>query len=134
MGKRRVLACTWRVALILLGAVLFSRGAYAQYHSTITFINGTNDDALVKLIGPTRTSVAVSAGQRQTADDVAPGSYYVVVRYGNGSGAYSYTKGDPFSVEEYGNQYSQISMTLHKVANGNYQTRPANEAEFDNAP
>jgi hypothetical protein len=53
------------------------------------------------------------------------------VRYGDSEQNYSYTKGDPFDVEEYGNQYSEISITLYTVADGNYGSRPARKEDFE---
>jgi hypothetical protein len=40
-------------------------------------------------------------------------------------------KGDPFDVEESGGEYSEISITLYKVANGNYGSRPARKEDFE---
>lgn len=110
---------------------LLPGGAYAQYHSSITFRNGADEDALVKLIGPSTRMVAVPRNQTRAALEVPPGQYYIVVRYGDKEDNFAYSKGEPFQVEEYGDSYSQISITLYKVANGNYGTRPARKEDFD---
>jgi hypothetical protein len=95
----------------------------------ITFINGTGEDALVKLVGPLNLKVSVPNSERATVN-VVPGSYYILVRYGS-SGYYSYSKGDPFTVEQIGNRYSVIHITLHKVLNGNYHSRDSSQNEFN---
>ena len=62
---------------------------------------------------------------------VAPGRYYTLVRYGDAEQNYSYMKGDPFDVEESGGEYSEISITLYKVANDNYGNRPARKEDLE---
>jgi hypothetical protein len=99
------------------------------YLNRITFINGTGEEALVKLVGPLNFKVPVPDNRSATVN-VAPGSYYILVRYGS-SGHYSYSKGDPFNVEQIGNRYSVIHITLHKVLNGNYHSRDSSQNEFN---
>jgi hypothetical protein len=116
------------VALLVLPAC-----AHAEYHSSIVFQNGAGQTALVKLVGRSARAVSVPKSESRTESAVAPGRYYIVVRYGDREQNYSYMKGDPFEVDESGNRYSEISITLYTVANGNYGSRPANKAEFDGA-
>jgi hypothetical protein len=52
------------------------------------------------------------------------------VRYGV-AGQYRYTKGDSFVIYEGPDGVDQISITLHKVAGGNYGSAPSSEAEFN---
>jgi hypothetical protein len=103
----------------------------AQYHSSITFQNGAGETALVKLVGPSAQTVSVPRSESRNVSAVAPGRYYIVVRYGDAEQNYSYMKGDPFDVEESGGEYSEISITLYKVANGNYGSRPARKEDFE---
>ncbi|MGO9592244.1 MAG: hypothetical protein ACLPZ0_00680, partial [Steroidobacteraceae bacterium] len=85
--------------------------------STVTFDNQSGGDAVVKLVGPTRGVVPV-ANRSRAGLHAQAGVYYILVRYGV-AGHYSYTKGQEFSVEESGSSYSVITITLHKVVNGN---------------
>jgi len=114
-------------ALLMIGAAtsLFA----GTYLNSITFENGTDEFAVVKLVGPSSQVIEVASGANAMTH-VPPGEYYIVVRYGR-PGHYSYTKGDPFTVVQYGNRYSVIRITLHKVVDGNYHTRPAGAEEFD---
>jgi hypothetical protein len=98
--------------------------------SIITFDNQSGESALVRLVGPTREDVHVSSGGRSSISRVAPGQYVVYVRYGT-TGAYRYTRGEYFSVQEYGPNYSHITLTLHVVPSGNYSYRESSEAEFN---
>lgn len=97
--------------------------------SSITFINKSGVPALVKLVGPTRHTVEVGNGNSQTVK-VAGGEYHMLVRYGT-EGKYRYSKGDPFTVTETATQYEEISITLHTVAGGNYDSKPSSPEEFN---
>jgi len=121
------------VAFALLVCLLLPGTAAAQYHSSITFENGAGEAALVKLVGPSERAVSVPKNENRTESSIAPGTYYIVVRYGDEENNYSYMKGDPFVVEESGNEYSEVSITLYRVADGNYGTRRASKDEFDRA-
>jgi len=128
-GVGRALA----VAFALLVFLLLPGTAAAQCHSSITLENGAGETAFVKLVGPSGRTVSVPRNENRTESSIAPGRYYIVVRYGDDENKYSYMKGDPFEVEESGNEYSEISITLYRVADGNYSTRPASKEEFDRA-
>jgi hypothetical protein len=122
----------WFIPGAVLAAVLVLPLAIdAQYHSSITFQNGAGETALVKLVGPSAQTVSVPRSESRNVSAVAPGRYYIVVRYGDAEQNYSYMKGDPFDVEESGGAYSEISITLYKVANGNYGSRPARKEDFE---
>ena len=122
----------WFIPGAVLAAVLVLPLAIdAQYHSSITFQNGAGETALVKLVGPSAQTVSVPRSESRNVSAVAPGRYYIVVRYGDAEQNYSYMKGDPFDVEESGGEYSEISITLYKVANGNYGSRPARKEDFE---
>ncbi len=129
MVKRRVMYFV-PILAVMLGTALHDQNASAQsYPSTVTFLNGSAEDAVVKLVGPSAQYVEVPNGKNATVH-VAPGEYRIVVQYRGKNGRYTYSKGDPFDVIESGSQYSVIRITLHKVFNGNYRTRPATRDEF----
>jgi len=116
---------------LLVALLSLPPAAQAQYHSSITFQNGAGETALVKLVGPTARTISIGRSESRTVSAVESGRYHIVVRYGDSEQNYSYIKGDPFDVEESGGQYSEISITLYKVANGNYGTSPARKEDFD---
>jgi hypothetical protein len=106
--------------------------------STVTVDNGRNDaDVLVKLVSLARVPAYpvrvfyIPAFGTFTVEDVTPGRYDV--RYlERWSGAMA--RSDPFSLEQTqradGIEYSQLTLTLYKVKNGNMQTHRINESEF----
>jgi hypothetical protein len=98
--------------------------------SIITFDNQSGDPAVVRLVGPTRDEVYVPNGGQSSIRRVAPGEYVIFVRFGT-AGAYRYTRGDPFHVQEYGANHSSITITLHTVPTGNYNYHEGSEAEFN---
>ena len=100
--------------------------------SIITFDNQSGEPALVRLVGPTPEDVYVANGGRSSIRRVAPGEYVVYIRYG-AAGAYRYTRGEHFTVQEVGPNYSNIAITLHTVPSGNYRYRESSEAEFNQA-
>jgi hypothetical protein len=101
----------------------------ATGNNTITFINRSGEPALVKLRGATNAETYVPNGSSATVNAFG-GLHYILTRYG-ASPPYSYSKGENFSVEETYTQYSAVSITLHKVANGNYDSRTISAADFD---
>lgn len=123
-----------RFRLMLLALFLFQpavRAVLAQtFSNEITFDNQSSSQALVKLVGPSPRTVTVLNNSRETVH-VGPGNYYILVRYGSGQGKYTYSKGRAFNVEESADSYSVITITLHKVIGGNYETRPIAASEFD---
>jgi len=78
-GVGRVLA----VAFALLVFLLLPGTAAAQYHSSITLENGAGETAFVKLVGPSGRTVSVPRNENRTESSIAPGRYYIVVRYGD---------------------------------------------------
>jgi hypothetical protein len=119
------------LALVIVTAVSVSVAFGQSFYdpNTITLINRSGEDALVRLVGPTRRDVTVVDGTNQTVNVVA-GSYYMLVRYGR-PGRYHYTRGNQFEIEQSGLSYTEMTITLHKVVGGNYGTRPSTAAEFD---
>ncbi len=101
--------------------------------SKVTFDNQSGKQALVKLVGPTTSAIPVENSKKESVS-VAPGHYFIKIRYG-APGAYSYSKGDEFDVTETATATSDITITLHKVVAGNYRSKAISEAEFGgNAP
>lgn len=115
-----------RIILSLLILLAFITSASAQ--NTVSFDNQSSEAALVKLIGPTTKEIEVPDGTKQTLQASA-GKYFIKVRYGV-QGKYHYTKGQEFTVDETATTTSDITITLHKVVNGNYDSSPINEDEF----
>jgi len=110
---------------------LGSLNAFSQSSpNTITFDNKSGEIALVKLMGPTKVAVEVPSEQEKTVHASA-GEYYILVRYGTRKEKYTFTKGDPFTITQSGRQYSIITITLHKVIDGNYNTEPVSAEEFN---
>jgi len=119
--------------LILVLGLCFPSADAQTARSTITFENRSGEPALVKLVGPTAQTIEVPQGESRTIN-AAAGEYYILVRYGDNPGQYTYTRGEPFTVQESTIQYSVLTITLHKVIGGNYGTRPSSAEEFDKAP
>ena len=125
---------THRVVLGLLALVVLLSGTHKlhaqSFSSEITFDNQSGSQALVKLVGPTPTKVVVPNDAKETVR-VGPGTYYILVRYGATQGKYTYSKGRSFNVEESESSFAVITITLHKVLGGNYETRPIPASEFE---
>ena len=126
--------CLFTVILcVTLGLSGHLPSVYAQESpNSITLDNRSEELATVKLVGPTRQTVEVPQGQSRTVK-VTAGRYYLLVRYGNKPGHYTYVKGDTFTVQQTATQYSAINITLHKVIGGNYPAHPTSREEFDKA-
>ena len=115
------------VAVAVLSFVLCAIGQ-GDDSPTITFVNQSGENCQVKLIGPTTAYVNVPTATKRTVA-VRGGHYYIVTRYGD-NGNFRYTRGDPFDVTETASSVSDISITLHKVLGGNYQTHPVSGSDF----
>ncbi|MBI5276470.1 MAG: J domain-containing protein [Burkholderiales bacterium] len=119
-------------AAYLPGLPVFASGGL----STLTIDNGQNDsNVYVKLFsvpdGKALRHIFIPAGQSFTAAKVRAGSYEV--RYKDlSTGALSAS--EPFELKQYahegGTRYSNVTMTLYKVAQGNMHMRRISEAEF----
>ena len=120
------------LAIPLLGLLSGTAGHAQTPRATVTFDNQSGEPARVKLIGPTGRLTEVPNKQKRTVT-VIGGQYYIVTRYGAAADQYTYSKGDPFKVTQTATQHSIITITLHKVVNGNYATSPISAAEFDRA-
>ncbi len=70
-----------------------------------------------------------NGGSRTVA--AAGGTYSIVTRYGDTPRAFHYSKGNSFTVTETTYEASVITITLHKVVGGNYETHPVSAREFE---
>lgn len=119
------------IIFITLALFIEPQHIYAQdYQNTITFDNQSGDPALVKLLGPTGQTIEVPDKQRRTVK-VSTGKYDLLVRYGSKPEQYRYSKGEPVTVTETDTTYSVLTITLHKVVDGNYETHPISAKEFE---
>lgn len=106
--------------------------------STVTVDNSQNNsDVFVKLVAlngtpayPVRTFYIPAFG-KFTVNKVTQGNYDVRYRDLSNGGL---SRSEPFTVEETamadGTEYTEMTMTLYKVKNGNMQTYPISETEF----
>ena len=129
----------YRIPLRVLSAIFLfvflglasTHAASTQTPHRITFINESGQNAHVKLIGPTRTAVKIYLDQKRFVW-VEAGEYFVLARFGNSPKEYTYTKGNPFTVTQSGDQYSRISITLHRVISGSHTAGLVSGEEFEN--
>ena len=117
-----------KIAVIAFVVLLLSISIGAAGRATLTLENASGDDALVRVSGPTTGYVEVPNSSSRTIN-VAGGTYRLFVRYGR-PGKYSYTRGEPFTIVDNGPEWEEVTVTLHKVPNGNYRTSPSDEKEF----
>lgn len=112
------------VAALLLPALVCLGGG----DNTVTFDNQSGQPALVKLVGPSPGEIQVPSGAKRSLP-AQPGRYHIKVRYGN-TGAFRYAKGEDFAIVQTPTSRSAVSITLHKVEGGNYNSHPISGEEF----
>ena len=137
-----------------LGAAPFGPGI-ASGHSTLVVKNGTDSDAFVRVIalGATPQLVRnfyIQSGQNFTAESVPPGNYVLRVAFGidwnDSERGFNYRRifeeTQPFELTEVtrvepsvdgslsSNRFSHVSITLHKVLNGNFRSHKITEEQF----
>lgn len=83
---------------ILVLSFAISASGQGNDSPTITFVNQSGENCLVKLVGPTTGYVNVPNGTQQTIN-VRGGHYHILTRYGD-TGQFRYTRGEPFEVSE----------------------------------
>ena len=116
--------------LIVYCTFLMPLKLIAQEHpNTITFDNQAGEYALVKLVGPTLTSIEVPNGKKRTIH-AEKGEYYILTRYGTDPNKYKFSKGETFEVTQSKTEYSKTTITLYPVIDGNYSTTPITSDEF----
>jgi len=124
--------------------------------STLTVINGNDEDAVVKLVGASGTLspqvayryVYVRAGDRFTIPKIRSGEYSLLYRVGTGwDGHGGFTENE--QNQRFGKQlefdetatvtsdgatqteWSELTVTLHPVLEGNIIAQPISESDFD---
>jgi hypothetical protein len=127
-NRARLTVLAGAILVVLATATGIARAQ--DYLNIITFVNQSGEDALVKLVGPVRLNIPVPNASSNSVHAPA-GNYYILTRYCGRQGNCWYSKGDPFSVTQTATQYSEIEITLHKVAGGTYHTRDASASEFN---
>ncbi len=120
--KNLLFARSTLCSLLLTFFPLF--GAHAQ--NTIVFDNQSSEPALVKVIGQSSKEIEVPNGSTNETE-IEAGRYTLKVRYGM-PGKYHYEQGEEFTIPEEMN--SRSTITLHKVAGGNYSSRQISEQDF----
>jgi hypothetical protein len=115
--------------IITLTVGMSSESPAEGERNILTFINHSGNYAMVKLMGPTRSTVTVQDNGEATVN-IAGGKYVIYVRYGKKS-PYRYTKGESFAIEDSSLKYTKATLTLHGVVNGNYRTAGSSEEEFN---
>jgi len=108
--------------------ILLAACVAALAQNTVSFDNQSGEPALVKLVGPTSNEIEVPNGAKQGVQASA-GRYIIKVRYGTADN-YHYAKGGEFDVKETTTTRSEITITLHKVVAGNYESQPISEKDF----
>ncbi len=117
------------VLMIALTVAFAVSEAGAEGRNSLTLINHSGNNALVKLVGPSRRTIEIPSGASETVNIVG-GQYSIYVRY-DLHGRYRYTRGESFQIKETAISYTRASLTLHGVINGNYHTQGSSENEFN---
>ena len=123
------------------GTVLKQRSAYLQGDGTLTISNGTDGDAVIKLInaGTSVFTVYIQKGDSYTIKNISDGSYRVAFDQGtnwdSATGAFTNDEGSQFfeDVLDYAttnSQYTTYSLTLNAVEGGTAQTDTVNSSQF----
>jgi hypothetical protein len=116
-------------------------------HGTLTIINGNSEDAAVIISNSALDGfdrlVYVRAGMTATMEAMSPGQYHMIFQTGRGwdeqaedfkcaSGTWSFDRTASFEEEETadGIEYSDISVTLHKLVDGNARTTRIDPTAF----
>lgn len=85
--------------------------------NALTIQNDSGQFVLVKIVGPTRAVIKIPLDQTKKVH-LAPGEYYILVRFGFAPKEYIYTKGEPFMVTQEKDNFSRTIITLHRVISG----------------
>jgi len=112
-------------------ACLVSPSQARKPSNRLTLQNDSGQFALVKIVGPTRAVAKVPLDQKKTIH-LAPGEYYILVRFGFAPKEYIYTKGNPFPVIQKDDQFSHTTIILHRVVAGIGNPHEVPDEEFKN--
>jgi len=113
--------------------------AEAGGKNTLNLDNKSGEDAIVRVFdeeSSRRIAEARVPTGRKHGTSVPDGRYYIVVKYipqpkQDGKASPTYAKGDPFTIRPPAGKRSVVTITLHKVVNGNYSTVPTDEKAFE---
>ena len=97
----------------------------------LTIQNNSGQFALVKTVGPTRAVAKMPLDQKKTIH-VAPGEYYILVRFGFAPKEYIYTKGETFTIMQEKDKFSITTVTLHRIVSGMKNPHEVSREEFEN--
>ena len=95
--------------------------------SVITLVNHSGKPVLARLVGPTRSEVALDEGQGGSIRHVRPGTYAFVVRLG-AEGGDLYGRTEDFEVPD----LARMTVTIGAIEQGE-AVRHSSKAEFDAA-
>ena len=112
-------------------ACLVSHSQAKKPSNTLTIQNDSGQFVLVKIVGPTRAVMKVPLDRKKKIH-LAPGEYYILVRFGFAPKEYIYTKGEPFTLTQEQDRFSHTSITLHRVIPGIENPYEASGEEFEN--
>jgi hypothetical protein len=123
------------------GTILKQRSAYLQGDGTLTVSNGTDGDAVIKLIngGTSVFTVYIKKGDSYNIKNISDGSYRVAFDQGtnwdSATGTFTNDEGSQFfeDVLDYAttdSQYTTYNLTLNPVEGGTAQTNTVNSNQF----
>ena len=117
------------IAWSLAGQIEISQAKKPSH--TLTVQNDSGQFVLVKIVGPTRAVMKVPLDRKKKVH-LAPGEYYILVRFGFAPKEYIYTKGEPFTLTQEQDRFSHTSITLHRVIAGIENPYEVSGEEFKN--
>lgn len=129
LKRQTLIAFLPLIACSLMGLV--SVGHAKKEGNALTIQNDSGQFVLMKTVGPTRAVAKIPLDQKKTLF-LAPGEYYILVRFGFAPKEYIYTKGDPFMVTQEEKKYSHTTITLHRVVSGMKNPHEVSGEEFEN--
>jgi hypothetical protein len=129
-----------------IGSAPLGRGVRSGY-STLTVENGTDTDALVRVIRFLRgeqliRNFYIPANRTFTAEEIPPGNYVLRVAFGKDWNVperrfnfrRSFSQTETFEISEFETEdvttFSKMRITLHKVLHGNFHSQEISEEEF----
>lgn len=112
-------------------ACLVSHSQAKKPSNTLTIQNDSGQFAVIKIVGPTRAVMKVPLDRKKKIH-LAPGEYYILVRFGFAPKEYIYTKGKLFTLTQEQDRFSHTSITLHRVIAGIENPYEVSGEEFKN--
>ena len=124
--KTKLLVNVIGIVLMLTGDCLASDSA----PNIIKFDNQSGRNAVVRIIGPTKTVAKMQRDETRTVR-VKFGEYHILVRYGDSAKEYTYTKSARFTVAKTDGKFSIITFILHRGGEGTFDSLPVSGEEFE---